>query len=73
MDKEDHVIVGVEHNVPVIHGKCTKCNIGFRSLILMDFVPNKTKSEDGIIYMKCIGCYTIYQTKIKYVTEKEND
>lgn len=69
MDNPEQVIVGMDRNVPVIQGSCPKCNIGNRSLILIDFVPNYTKSEDGIIYMKCIGCFTIYQTKVKFVAE----
>jgi len=69
MSNPEQVIVGMDRNVPVIQGSCPKCNIGNRSLILIDFVPNYTKSEDGIIYMKCIGCFTIYQTKVKFVAE----
>jgi hypothetical protein len=69
MSNPEQVIVGMDRNVPVIQGSCPKCNIGNRSLILIDFVPNYTKSEDGIIYMKCMGCFTIYQTKVKFVAE----
>jgi hypothetical protein len=69
MSNPEQVIVGMDRNVPVIQGSCPKCNIGNRSMILIDFVPNYTKSEDGIIYMKCMGCFTIYQTKVKFVAE----
>lgn len=64
------VIVGMDRNVPVIEGECPKCKIGHRSMILIDFIPNPVKYEEGIIYMKCMGCFTIYQTKIKCVAEK---
>ena len=38
-------------------------------MILMDFVPH-LKSGEGIIYMECVGCLSIYQTKIKNVVNK---
>jgi len=69
MNDPEQVIVGMDRNVPVIQGSCPKCNIGNRSLILIDFVPNYSKSEDGIIYMKCVGCFTVYKTQVKFVSE----
>ena len=70
MNKPGQVIVGLDQNVPVIEGECPKCKIGHRSMILMDFIPHEIKKEEGIIYMKCVGCFSIYQTKIKHVVEE---
>jgi hypothetical protein len=70
MNEPGHVIVGLDHNVPVIEGQCPKCRIGLRSMILMDFIPHEVKKEEGIIYMKCVGCLSIYQTKVKHVVNK---
>ena len=69
MNHPGHILVGMDKNVPVIHGVCPKCKIGHRCMILMDFVPHP-KSGEGIIYMECVGCLSIYQTKIKNVVNK---
>jgi hypothetical protein len=69
MNQAGQVIVGIDRNVPVIQGECPKCHIGNRSMILIDFVPNRFRAEDGIIYMKCLGCFNLYQTKVKFVAE----
>jgi hypothetical protein len=68
-DKPGQILVGMDRNVPVIEGECPKCKIGHRSMILIDFVPHP-KYDEGIIYMKCVGCFSIYQTKIKHVVEQ---
>ena len=68
-DNPGQILVGLDRNVPVIEGECPKCKIGRRSMILMDFVPHP-KCDEGIIYMKCVGCFSIYQTKIKHVVEQ---
>lgn len=69
MNEPGQILVGMDRNVPVIEGECPKCRIGLRSMILMDFIPH-TKSEEGLIYMKCVGCLSIYQTKVKHVVNK---
>ena len=69
MSEPGQILVGMDRNVPVIEGECPKCRIGLRSMILMDFVPH-LKSGEGIIYMECVGCLSIYQTKIKNVVNK---
>ncbi|CAB5221445.1 hypothetical protein UFOVP245_157 [uncultured Caudovirales phage] len=66
MNKRKGVLVHIENSVPLVFGEC-KCESGNNSLILMDFIPNRLSPEDGAIYLKCICCSTIYQTKVKSV------
>ena len=67
IDKDKNIVVHISRNVPLIKGVCPTCNTGEHSLILMDFIPHP-KPEEGMIYMKCICCTSIYQTKVKFVS-----
>jgi hypothetical protein len=62
------VAVVIENNVPVVFGECSTCNSGSRSLVIIDFVPSKIRSVNGTVYIKCICCNSVYQTKVKDVS-----
>lgn len=56
--------------LPVIVGKCPKCNNGDRSLILTDFIPNPFKPENGALFIQCMCCNTMYKRRVFEVTEE---
>lgn len=56
--------------LPVIVGKCPKCNNGDRSLILTDYIPNPFAPENGAVFLQCIGCSSMFKKRIYEVTEE---
>jgi hypothetical protein len=71
MQSKNKILIGTERgsNFPVVVGSCPHCNIGNRSLILVDFVPNGFRPEYSMVYLKCIGCTSLLQKKVGEVTE----
>lgn len=67
--KNDNLVVRKQRDVLTIDGVCPTCTRGRHSLILMDFVPNSLKPEEGHIYIKCMSCSSLYQTKVKNVAD----
>lgn len=68
MSTNKDITIAVDNNVPIIFGECPKCKRGKRSMILLDYVPHKTDNKESSIYIKCVCCRSIYQTKVKDVT-----
>lgn len=66
-DSKDVVIV-VDNNVPVVKGQCQTCNSGDRSLVIVDFVPSRLHNVNSTVYIKCMCCNSVYQTKVKDVS-----
>lgn len=62
------ITIAVDNNVPIVHGECPKCRRGKRSMILIDFIPNVSDNKESTLYIKCVCCKTIYQTKVKNVS-----
>ena len=69
MQHSNNIIVHVDKNMPLVHGECPSCKIGKHSLILVDFVPHPSPGE-SMVYMKCVGCSNILQTKVKKVVNE---
>ena len=70
MNLNNHdVILAVENNVPVVVGKCPKCERGDRSMILLDYVHNKRDTTASMLYIQCMCCSSIYQTKVTHVAK----
>lgn len=65
--KTDNISIEKQRDVLVCNGECPNCHSGRHSLILVDFVPHN-KPEEGHLYIKCIKCSSLYQTKIKNVS-----
>jgi hypothetical protein len=68
IQKGDKIVIHYDQGLPLVHGQCPTCHVGPESMILMDFVPH-VKPEEGHIYIKCICCSSLYQTKLKYVCD----
>lgn len=66
--KEDNLVIHNDKDVLVVNGECPSCKSGRHSLILIDFVP-KEKSGEGLLYIQCMACSSIFQTKVKNVSE----
>ena len=64
--KDDNFVIHNDKDVLVVHGECLHCKSGKYSLILVDFVP-KEKSGEGLLYIKCMACKSLFQTKVKNV------
>lgn len=69
MRSKNKVIVHIDRNMPLIYGECVTCNHGKHSLILIDYVPH-IKPGESIVYLKCMVCATIHQTKVKAVSRE---
>ncbi len=66
MQKENKdVVIVVDNNVPVIRGECTQCKRGDKSLVIVDFVPSRLHNINSTVYIRCVCCNSLYQTKVK--------
>lgn len=60
----------IDRGVPVLVGDCPSCRRGERSLIIVDFVPNYLREIDSTVYIRCVCCSELYQTRVKYIAEE---
>ena len=66
----DNISVVTDKGVPSIIGECPMCQRGTRSLIIADFVPNRLSPIESTVYIKCIACLSLYQTKTKDIAKE---
>lgn len=59
-----------EMGLPILLGECPNCRRGDRSLIIVDFVPNKKHNTESTLYVECIACSSLYQSKVKHVAQE---
>jgi len=64
------ISVVTDRGVPSIIGECPNCHSGDRSLIIADFVPNRLMPVESTVYITCIGCSSIFQTKTKHISKE---
>jgi hypothetical protein len=58
-----------EMGLPIIKGECPDCHRGDRSLIIVDFVPNRKNNTESTLYIRCIACASLYQSKVKQIVQ----
>jgi hypothetical protein len=58
-----------ERGLPIIEGECPCCRRGKRSLVIVDFVPNRSNNVESTLYIRCIACSELYQSKVKSVAD----
>lgn len=58
----------LDGNLPVIVGDCPSCGLSDRSLVMVDYVHNPHHENSSTVYVKCVGCFNVFQTNIREVS-----
>lgn len=69
MIQSNNIYIVDDRGIPSVVGNCPSCKKGDRSMILIDFVPNRSRYEFSTVYLRCICCNTVHQKQIREVTE----